>query len=63
MLFAFCLIAAGGLLALTGLIAIGLTRNALHSAARSRSATHSITIGVLSMVAPAGRAGSREPRL
>jgi hypothetical protein len=34
MVLAYCLIAAGGLLALTSLIAIALTRNALHSTAR-----------------------------
>ncbi len=34
MAFAFFLIAAGAFLALTGLIAISLTKNALHSSAR-----------------------------
>jgi hypothetical protein len=34
MVFAYCLIAAGGLLALRGLITTALARNALHSTAR-----------------------------
>lgn len=34
MAFAYCLIAAGGVLAFTGLIAGGLARNSLHSSAQ-----------------------------